>query len=168
MCVHHYVVTNMNSTILNIKHAIGWWCVVLGRYNSELMGVCVRRRCFCPSFCMRCIPQTSINMSSITLASLGLWSAQNTMCVLCHPVSFWLSPQNLRAGFDFYMHHHIPLLLINSTIIVGIVSALFLDMAQKTRKELDHMVGNLDILSNCFSAPNIPHPLWQEHETYIL
>ena len=85
MCAHHctslchYVDTNMNSTIWNIKRAISGSWGVLG-YNSEFMGVCVRRQCFCPSFwgVIRCIPQTSINMLAITPGSLGLWSAQNT------------------------------------------------------------------------------------------
>ena len=47
---HHYVDTNMNSTIWNIKRAISGSWGVLGGYNSEFMGVCVRRQCFCPSF----------------------------------------------------------------------------------------------------------------------
>lgn len=147
---HHYVDTNMNSTIWNIKHAISGSRGVLGGYNSEFMGVCVRRQCFCPSFwgVIRCIPQTSINMLAITPGSLGLWSAQNTNMNMCSllPSFFLAKSPNCKGRL-----HHIPLLLVNSTTIVGIISTfvahILIWYAAKTSNAWNHRVGNLDRLS---------------------
>ena len=164
--IHEYEQHNLEYQTCN-KRVVFFF----GGYNSEFMGVCVRRQCFCPSFwgVIRCIPQTNINMLAITPGSLGLWSAQNTNMNMCSLLpSFFLAKSPKFKG----RLHHIPLVLVNSTTIVGIISTFVAHIlfwyAAKTSNAWNRRVGNLNRLSNCVLGNKHPPTPCGKSKKYTL